>query len=258
MVFKISPEFKACEKEIQLIFKNFDVSGDVFIKGERNQIKLFEVQQQKINVKSFKKPHKLNQLIYRYIRKSKARRSFEFARILLKKGIGTPAPVAFEENYTKWGLQKSFYASIHQNYDLTFRELVEIPDYPDHENILRQFTQFCYKMHQNGIEFKDHSPGNTLIKNTENQQYKFFLVDLNRMKFHDFMDMELRMKNLCRLTPKKEMTDIIAEEYAKLSSENPERLKNLLWNYTFDFQRKYHKKLYLKNKLKSFLPKFKS
>lgn len=253
MIFKINPEFKSYEKEIRQIFNDFDTSGKDFINGERNQIKVFEIHNQQINVKSFKTPHKLNQLIYKYFRKPKAQRSFEFASILLQKNIGTPQPIAYESNFNAWGLQRSFYASIHQEYDLTFRELVEIPDYPDHENILRQFTQFCYKMHQEGIEFKDHSPGNTLIKKQNNAKYDFFLVDLNRMSFHDFLDTEQRMKNLSRLTPKKEMIEVITNEYAKLSSESSDRLFKILWAYTSEFQRKYHKKQRLKNKLKNIL-----
>jgi hypothetical protein len=40
------------------------------------------------------------------------------------------------------GLRDSYYVSEHLETELTFRELVEVPDYPDHENILRQFTKF--------------------------------------------------------------------------------------------------------------------
>jgi hypothetical protein len=40
---------------------------------------------------------------------------------------------------------------------IDFRELVEVPDYPDHENILRQFTKFTFNLHEKGIEFLDHS-----------------------------------------------------------------------------------------------------
>jgi len=204
-------------------------------------------------VKSFKIPNKINQFVYKYFRKSKARRSYEFANILLERGIGTPTPVAFQENFDRLGLQRSFYASIHQDYDLTYRELVEIKDFPEEELILRQFTRFCYKMHEAGIEFKDHSPGNTLIKKTGENRYEFYLVDLNRMKFHDSMSIELRMKNLSRLTPKKEMVKIMADEYAGASGENPDQLFELLWDFTSKFQTKYHRKLKAKTKLKSML-----
>lgn len=251
MIFEINPKFKLLSKEIKEIFVSFDNSGEDFIIGERNRIKVFRIGDLQINVKSFKIPNLINQFVYKHFRKSKARRSFEFATILLQKGIGTPEPIAFMENYNWFGLQRSFYASIQQEYNLTFRELVEIPDFPDHENILRRFTQFCYKMHETGIEFKDHSPGNTLIKKVSENQYEFYLVDLNRMNFHEKMDTELRMKNLSRLTPKKEMVKIMSDEYAKVSGENAEYLYEILWNFTSEFQTKYHRKLNTKNKLKS-------
>ncbi|MDD3458929.1 MAG: lipopolysaccharide kinase InaA family protein [Weeksellaceae bacterium] len=251
MIFEVNPAFKPRQQEIQTVFQQFENSGTDFIVGERNHIKLFEIGGQTINVKSFKIPNKLNQFVYKYFRKSKARRSFEFANILLEKGIGTPTPVAFQENYNAFGFQKSYYASIHQEYHLTYRELVEIPNYPDHENILRQFTRFCYRMHEAGIEFKDHSPGNTLIKRESEVLYDFFLVDLNRMKFHDSMNARLRMKNLSRLTPKKDMVRIMADEYAQISGENPENLFQLLWDYTEKFQKKYHRKQKIKKKIKS-------
>lgn len=253
MIFKINPEFKSHEEEISAAFQNFDQLGENYIVGERNRIKLFDIDNQKINIKAFKIPNKLNQLIYRYFRPSKAKRSFNYAQHLLQKGIGTPNPVAFFEEFGGLGLKRSYYASIHQDYDLTYRELVEVKDYPDHENILRQFTQFCYKMHQSGIEFKDHSPGNTLIKKGKEGLYSFYLVDLNRMKFHDFMDIEQRMKNLSRLTPKKEMVQVMADEYAEISGENPDRLFTLLWDYTEKFQEKYHRKQRAKKKLKSII-----
>lgn len=251
MIFQINPDFKTFESEIQTAFEQFDHSGKDYAIGDRNRIKLYEIGNHIMNVKSFKIPNKLNQFVYRYIRKSKAKRSYEFALILLEKGIGTPTPIAFQEEFGGLGLQRSFYASEHLDYDLTYRELVEVKDYPDQENILRQFTQFCYKMHEAGIEFKDHSPGNTLIQKKANGKYEFFLVDLNRMNFHENMDIELRMKNMARLTPKKEMVQIMADEYAKVASKDADHLFNLMWTFTSNFQEKFHRKQRLKKKLKS-------
>ena len=253
MIFEVNPDFENLKDEFLTLFKDFEVSGTDFIVGNRNTIKIFEVNDLNVNIKSFKIPNQLNQFIYRFVRKSKARRSFEYANLLLEKGIGTPTPLAFQENYGNLGLKNSFYASLHQDYDLTFRELVEVKDFPDEVNILKQFTRFSYKMHENGIEFKDHSPGNTLIKKISENEYEFFLVDLNRMNFHDSMNIELRMKNLSRLTPKKEMVKIMAEEYAEISGENQNQLFELLWEYTLKFQTKYHRKLKAKTKLKSYL-----
>ena len=124
-----------------------------------------------------------------------------------------------QENFDLIGLNESYYACEHLQCDLTYRELVET-DYPDAENILRQFTRFTFDMHEKGIEFLDHSPGNTLIKKEGNGKYSFYLVDLNRMIFHNQpLDFYTRMKNLSKITPHENMVAIMSNEYAKLYGE---------------------------------------
>ena len=236
--------------QIDTLVNNFQFSGILFGDGQRNKIKIFELEGKIINIKSFKIPHLINKIAYKYFRKSKARRSFEYATTLLEKGIGTPQPIAYFENYDFIGLKDSYYVCEHLQCDLTYRELVEIPDYPDHENILRQFTQFSYELHQKGIEFLDHSPGNTLIKKNAGGNYDFFLVDLNRMNFHDSLDFNSRMKNLSHLTPKKEMVSIMSNEYSKVSGISEKAIFETLWKHTAEFQKQFYRKKRLKKQLK--------
>lgn len=236
-------------QELKKSIDNFDYCGTIFIKGKRNIIKTVELNGVVLNIKSFKKPFFINKIIYTYFRKSKARRSFEYANFLLKNNIGTPNPVAFFENHDFFGLKESFYVSEHLNADLTYRELVET-NYPDAENILRQFTQFSYNLHEKGIEFLDHSPGNTLIIKKPQGTYDFFLVDLNRMKFHTKMNFETRMKNLSKLTPKKEMVEVMSNEYAKISGFDENLLLSTLWKFTNDFQHRFYRKKRIKKRLK--------
>ncbi|GAA3770171.1 Kdo domain containing protein [Flavobacterium ginsengiterrae] len=250
MNFKVNPIFGNNTESILDKIKMFSSTGELFGNGDRNKIKLFDFNGKTINIKSFKIPNLINKIAYRYFRKSKARRSFEYATILLEKGIGTPEPIAFLENFNILGLKDSYYVSEHLNADLTYRELVEIPDYPDHENILRQFTRFSFGLHEKGIEFLDHSPGNTLIKKNNEGNYDFFLVDLNRMEFHNSMSFEMRMKNLCRLTPVKEMVAVMSNEYSKLYKESEQKTFDTLWKYTSDFQEQFYRKKRLKKKLK--------
>ena len=239
-------------KEVLFFIKEFNSdAGVLFGDGQRNKIKLFDLDGSLVNIKSFKIPHLINKIAYKYLRKSKARRSFEYATILLKKGIGTPQPIAYFEKYDAVGLKESYYVSEHLKCDLTFRELVEIPDFEDNDFILRQFTRFSFDLHENGIEFLDHSPGNTLIKKKGDKMYDFFLVDLNRMNFHDNMDFDSRMKNLSHLTPKKEMIAVMSNEYAKLyTAQKEEDIFEKMWFYTNDFQERFAKKRLLKKKLK--------
>jgi hypothetical protein len=249
IVFKNNPSIDMSQDKILDCIQHFKNSGKDFVIGQRNSIKIFEVEGQILNIKSFRVPNFINRIIYRYFRKTKAARSFEYATILMNKGIGTPKPIAFYECYNLLGLIESYYVCEHINADLTYRELVKT-DYPDGENILRQFTHFSFKMHQKGIEFLDHSPGNTLIKNEGNANYSFYLVDLNRMQFHETLDFQTRIKNLSRLTPKKEMIAIMSNEYAKLSGENENTVFETMWKFTEDFQYRFLRKKRIKKKLK--------
>src|SRR6218665_254546 len=251
MPLKINEKFKQHQNYIVQIINNFNSSGELFGNGDRNKIKLFDLNGKKINIKSFKIPNIVNKIAYKYFRKSKAKRSFEYATILLEKGIGTPEPIAFLENYNFIGLRDSYYVSEHLVTELTYRELVEIPNYPDHDNILRQFSQFCFELHEKGVEFLDHSPGNTLIKKMTESKYAFFLVDLNRMNFHHEMNFEQRMNNFSRLTPKKEMVAVMSNEYSKVYKEKTEaEIFEKMWQATVDFQEGFAKKKRLKKKLK--------
>ena len=239
--------FENRKSEISQVLQNFHTGGET-IKDSRNMLKIFDLNGRKFNVKAFKVPNAVNKIAYRFIRKSKAQRSFEYANILQEKGIGTPEPVAYAEDSNAVSFGKSYYVSEHLPYDLTYRELVTDPDYPDHEEILRAFTRFTFELHEKEIQFLDHSPGNTLIQKV-NHDYKFYLVDLNRMNFKK-LDFEDRMQNFSRLTPKKEMVKIMADEYSKLIRIPKAEVFERMWFYTNEFQEKFFRKKRLKKKLK--------
>ncbi|PVW14589.1 lipopolysaccharide kinase InaA family protein [Marixanthomonas spongiae] len=245
---QFSEKYKPQEKEILKILGSFENKGQPLGKGDRNVIKVFPLGNETINIKSFKVPNLINKVVYNFFRKSKAERSFLNASYLLKHNIGTPYPVAFLEQDNPVFFGKSYYISEHQAVDLTYRELVENPDYPERETILRQFTAFTHNLHENRILFKDHSPGNTLIKKTENG-FKFYLVDLNRMDFKDLTFHE-RIKNFSRLSPHKEMVAIMSDEYAKITGQPYEKVFGLMWGLTEKFQMKFYRKKKLKQKLK--------
>ena len=248
MKYHINPKYSGISSKFKNLVENFDTDrGKVMFSG-RNTIKIFEIDGVKFSVKSFKIPNFINKIFYKYFRKSKAERSFYYAGILQKNGIGTPEPVGFVEEDSGFTFGKSYYISKYVEYDLTYRELVTDTDFPDHEEILRAFTRFTYKLHQNNVMFLDHSPGNTLIKKL-NGEYKFYLVDLNRMVFKELSKTE-RMINFSRLTPKKEMVEIMADEYASIIKKSKTETFERMWFFTRKFQEKFHRKKELKRKLK--------
>lgn len=222
--------------EIARAIREFDAIEGGF--GKRNFIKNITVEGVEYNIKSFKIPNLVNKIVYRFFRKSKARRSFEYGNKLLKLGINTPKPIAYIECNTWFTFLNSYYVSEQYDNDFTYRELIYNLDDPNSEEILRAFTRFTFKLHENGINFLDHSPGNTLIKKV-GDNYEFYLVDLNRMKFHT-MSFEERMKNFAKLSPKDVMLDIMSDEYAKLyPSKTKEEISKTMYFYSLKFSTYY-------------------
>lgn len=242
-----SKKFKGDTEAIKQCITDFDTSGKKFDERKRNSLKLFEVGGSVINVKSFKVPNLVNRIAYKYLRSSKAARSFEYAHKLLENGILTPQPIAyFEEEGVLFG--QSFYVSNHLNYDLTYRELCEASPYLGNKDILSDFARFTYTLHKKGIHFLDHSLGNTLIVIKE-EGYDFYLVDLNRMKFGP-MDFETRMNNFARLSPRPEDIAVMAKAYAAVSGDKENQVYEAMLSAVQGFQRSFYKKKRLKKKLK--------
>ncbi len=240
--FVIHPDYSQMAAKLSDVLHHFSKKGEFVTKGERNVIKMVKIDGCSLNIKKFKNPNAVQSLVYRFIRKSKAKRSFEFASKLIKFGIDTPFPIAYLECFNG-GLKESFYVSEQINYDFDFRELIHNPQFKKREEVLRQFTQFTFKLHENGVNFLDHSPGNTLIMDNGNDNYKFYLIDLNRMRFEN-MTFEKRMHNFRRLWLSKTMVKIMASEYAKLYGKTFEETHAMMLQYSRKFQKaKNSKKL---------------
>lgn len=239
--------YKDFELEIDGFIDAFDNSGK-HIKDERNELKLFQLNNTTVNIKSFKIPNLINQIVYKFFRKSKAQRSFEFANKLIDLGFGTPNPIAYYEFTTPFLYKRSFYVSEQLDSDLTYRELTKDFKYSNHEEILRAFTRFTFDLHEKGIHFLDHSPGNTLIRK-EGKKHLFYLVDLNRMEF-GYMNFDTRISNFSRLTKHKSMVEIMSDEYAKCIGKDYEIVFNLMWKSTVAFRNKIERKKRLKSLLK--------
>ncbi len=209
------------EDKVNGIIKSFNSSGKTFWK-KRNTIKVFDVGDEQWNVKSFQVPHLVNRFAYKYVRKSKARRSFEYGKEILQKGMLTPRPIGYVEYSDLLGLTNSFYVSENLNYDLNFENLFD-KNYPDRINILEQFTEFTYQLHEREIHHFDHSKGNTLICKRKDGNYDFYLIDLNRMKFEK-MDYQQRIDNFNRLGLRPDMIEIIGKKYAAIIGQDESKV----------------------------------
>jgi hypothetical protein len=246
-IIKLHPESDLTIGQVQTIIDQFNNTGELIGDGKRNIIKVIEIDGVEYNVKSFKVPNIFNKIAYKFLRKGKAERSFEYASRLKSMGILTPEPQAYAvESSFLFG--KSFYISKQFDYDFTIRKMVDEPYSEDFETVVRAFTRFTFDLHEHGIHFIDHSPGNTLIKK-DGERYLFYLVDLNRMNFGT-LDFNTRIKNFARLSAPDAMLDMMSDEYSKLVNRPKAEVFKLMKHYADTFINKLHRKKRLKKRLK--------
>lgn len=208
-----NPDFSDIKSDFSTIPSIFDSSHQSIHKA-RNELKIIPLKKIDTVVKSFKVPHLLNRIIYTYFRKSKAFKSYHNALRLTKLHINTPQPIGYIEFFDRTLLKNSYFVTVYCPYDFTIREALhhKIDDYA---GVLRAFANYTYDLHQKGVWHLDYSPGNILIKRSD-EGYSFNIVDINRMEFREITPLE-GCKNFNKLWARDEDIEIMAHEYAKLN-----------------------------------------
>ncbi len=212
MVIKsVKPEYIKLLTNIREYFKESEKS----IHKARNEIRILDYRDCKLVVKAFKVPNFINKIVYTFFRGTKAKKSYENS---LKISKFVPSAIGYIE-FKKFGLlSDSYFISEQFEYDFTIREVILDADFKDRENIFREFAQFTYLLHEEDILHKDYSPGNILIKKSEDG-YEFKIVDINRMEFKT-LNSDQRLKNFSQLWVKDSDLKIIIDEYSKLIGED--------------------------------------
>ena len=185
---------------------------------QRNTIKIITFNEKKYAVKSFKIPHLLNQVVYKFFRKSKAQRSYENSVKLMELKVNTPKPIGYIGFSTLFLFKESYYVSELFEYDFEIRAVFKDKNFNDRERVLKEFIAFTYDLHEKGVYHIDYSLGNILIKKIDNK-YIFSIIDVNRMKFIT-LNNTLRMQNLSKLTKEKEDIEYLLKEYALISTRD--------------------------------------
>lgn len=235
----INQDYALLEDFLRELPFHFEQEGDT-IYDSRNTIKTFVVQNIHLNVKSFKTPHLINQFAYATLRKSKARRSYEYALQLLQLGINTPTPIAYIEYSKPLLLKNSYYVSEHTHFDGEMRVLQK-GTLEEHKELITLFARFTAKLHQAKVLHFDYSPGNILFVR-EGNDYSFFLVDLNRMEFGKEIGLKEAAENFRRLWGSDEMITFFAKEYASIRNFNKSEFISLVFKYRVEFWSKFTKR----------------
>ncbi|MFT3994304.1 MAG: lipopolysaccharide kinase InaA family protein [Dysgonomonas sp.] len=217
----------------------FNNEGEIVYNG-RNTIKVFEANGISINVKSFKKPHIINQFVYATFRKSKAKRSYLYAKRLQSLGIKTPSPIAYIEHRNFFNLKGSAYLSVNEKFDGLLQELKR-GNIEEKRNLIVQFAQFTASIHEKEVLHLDYSPGNILYKK-DGSNYIFYLVDLNRMTFDNPIDLDTACFNFRRLWGSDAMITLFVKEYAKARNFDEKECLDKTFYYRARFWKYFQRK----------------
>jgi len=211
------------DKLLLNIKEHFSNEKNITLFQKRNTIKIVNFKDIDYVVKSFKIPHLLNQIVYNFFRDSKAKRSYENSIKLLDLDINTPKPIGFIEFSTSLLFKNSYYVSEFFDYEFEIRAVFKDKEFENREQILKEFTQFTYELHQKGVYHIDYSPGNILVKKRDDS-YLFYIIDVNRMQFLEF-DIDLRMKSMAKLTSNAADNALLLENYTGISKIEKNSLK---------------------------------
>jgi tRNA A-37 threonylcarbamoyl transferase component Bud32 len=241
----LTPGKEHFEPHLKNLSESFEGVKDTIYQG-RNVLKRLTWGQESIIIKSFAHPNILNRYIYRWVRKSKARRAYENAIELTKLNIITPLPIGYIEYHRDNCLSQSFYIYEEWSADSTIREVITDPRFPNRAEILAGLGKFAWKLHSKRVNFKDFSPGNILIKYSEPAE--FCLVDINRIKFEP-LSLKKRMRTFAWLWLDDHDLLFVIAGYAKACGNSESQSLKLALHYS----RQHKRQSLRKEKLKAFL-----
>tara|TARA_B100000161_G_scaffold82670_1_gene57547 strand:+ start:310 stop:2424 length:2115 start_codon:yes stop_codon:yes gene_type:complete len=226
-------------------FQNQDILND-----DRNIIKVMKLGEVETVVKSFKTPNLFQAIIYKFFRKSKAKRSFENSKLLKSRGVNVPEPLGYIEVFDRYRLRQCYFISSKLNFNFTLDAATDkkIDGYKD---ILSDFIHFTYDLHKKNIMHLDYGVGNICIKKTRNG-YDFYLIDLNRLK-EGIVSPKKGIKNLARISNDPEIVKIFADAYAKKISSSALKTHKELKKFVYQVGLRVK----LKKLLKSFIENIK-
>jgi hypothetical protein len=147
---------------------------------------------------------------------SKAKRSWNGALELLRRGVNTAHPVAFFEQENDTTLKQNFYICDYVKADCSVGEMfvhfakgnkefhfAKSNCAISTEDIYVQLANYLHNMHKSGTFFRDLSGGNVLVQQLDNKKLYFSLIDTARARFYTHpTPIKYRISDLARICNK--------------------------------------------------------
>lgn len=204
--------------------QDFFDHGGTLIHNARNQIKVFDVNGHKINVKKYCIPPIVNRILYSYgLRRPKAKTTFINAQEILRRGFYTPAPYGYIIERNALGLI---------TYSYFFSEQLENVTPLGHgctdKELITALADYTATLHQKGLLHIDFTPNNILYRLVDGQP-RFYLVDINRFAFRKTAwPVNKVLNNLMKPFWQDDILSFFVEQYAAARRVSPKIVKKVL------------------------------
>lgn len=195
--------------------ETFNTSGEI-IHNARNQIRVYDVDGKKVNVKKFCIPPIVNRILYSWgWRIPKAKKTFMNAQAIVERGFQTPKPYGYIIERNGWLINFSYFISEQIEGVQPIREAGFDKD------LIRALARYTADLHQKGLMHKDYTPGNILYS-VKDGKYDFWMVDINRFRVQNKpIALWLVIQNLRQPFYEEEAIRFFVQEYAKLRGLSP-------------------------------------
>ena len=189
------------------------------IHNARNQIKVFNVNGHKINVKKYCIPPIVNRILYSIgWRTPKAQATYQNAQKILENGFLTPKPYGYLLEKQNGLLTFSYFVSEQV-------ENLKPMGYKEHPiSLIKALAAYTADMHKKGLLHIDYTPNNILFAE-KNGIFVFSLVDINRFGFYKGeVPLSAVMTNLMKPFHGDKQIKIFVTEYARVRGWDGEKL----------------------------------
>ncbi len=130
---------------------------------------------------------------------SRAQKAWRGGVSLMERGIPTPAPVAYLESKKYFSTRYDYYVTLMEQGSQEIRHMFRSLQGNALEGLLRALARQLFFCHKQGILHRDLSDGNILVGKRDEEEYRFSLIDTNRIRIKRRIGLFRRIKNLIRL-----------------------------------------------------------
>ncbi|MDE6369165.1 MAG: lipopolysaccharide kinase InaA family protein [Muribaculaceae bacterium] len=215
---KINPSYSALGDWLSRLPDDFG-RGAVIYRG-RNELRRFTTPDgTDLVVKRFGSLPLFRRVIYSTVVRSKARRSFDFGNRYLELGFDTPTPVACIEIYRGGILVDAYFVSLYSPAEPLFGPLVNAERFDS--ALADDVAQLMVNLHSKGAIHGDPNLKNILYNRSDDANVTLSLIDTNRSSFRRHISKRAALKNLMRVSHRRDLMRQIAGRYATLRGLDP-------------------------------------